>query len=232
MWTRSLWIAPLLLAGCGISTEPPYNPTFGDAPPVIDRTNHGDYLLVGSAEALVDAHDADGTPRGTWAYEGMTGPEIELVDRFDRSYGFTQLDQGRVEVRRRTGGTFRMRMGDRETQPADIWDGNPSHTFEPFRFASFGKIDAVPNPAPGPTTLRFPTGGFLWTRLVVEGDPAFGSPVRFRRTLFDDQLDAGDHAFVWDGRDAEGDPVPPGLYRARVWVSTMGWLWHEYLVVQ
>jgi len=42
--------------------------------------------LVGSAEALVDAHDADGTPRGTWAYEGMTGPEIELVDRFDRSW--------------------------------------------------------------------------------------------------------------------------------------------------
>lgn len=232
MMTRGILIALVAcLAGCEAGTAPPYNPGFGDAPPEIDRTNHGDYRVVGSAVALVNTHDAAGQPTGELRYTALEGPAVEMLDAFDRSQGSRDLEDGRVEFRRTIGGTFRLRLGDRETDPVSIWDGNPRHEFPPFTFASFGKITVTPNPTSAPTVVRFPTGGYFTVRLVVEGDPSFGSPVPFQRTLLAGPLDAGDHAIPWDLRDGEGRRVPPGIYRARLYVSTMGWLWHEYLVV-
>jgi flagellar hook assembly protein FlgD len=36
------------------------------------------------------------------------------------------------------------------------------------------------------------------------------------RTLADDALDAGVHAFAWDGRTAGGDAVAAGVYFAKL----------------
>ena len=68
-----------------------------------------------------------------------------------------------------------------------------------------------PNPSRGVTTLRWSLAtaadGTLELRDVAG---------RRVRTLARGTFAAGEHAQTWDGRDATGRPVPPGLYFARL----------------
>lgn len=68
-----------------------------------------------------------------------------------------------------------------------------------------------PNPAPHGTTLRF--------SLVTEGDGTLGIFAidgREISTIHRGRIAAGRHELDWSGRDAEGRPVLPGMYFARL----------------
>ncbi len=72
---------------------------------------------------------------------------------------------------------------------------------------SFWLAPASPNPSPGVT--RFRVGS------PVKGPAAlriYGADGRLVSTLTEGMLEAGVHAFIWDGRDAAGDACPSGTY--------------------
>ena len=72
------------------------------------------------------------------------------------------------------------------------------------------ELTAAPNPAGGTTRihLALPLPGRVDLRLYdITG--------RVRRVFVAARLPAGDHAFVWDGRDAAGLSLPPGEYFLR-----------------
>jgi hypothetical protein len=75
-----------------------------------------------------------------------------------------------------------------------------------------------PNPFNPVTSISFTvsdrTGSHAHTTLVIYG--VSGSVVR---TLVDQKLPAGESTFVWDGRDASGEPVASGVYFYRLTVG-------------
>jgi len=72
-------------------------------------------------------------------------------------------------------------------------------------------LAAIPNPAPGTTTLRLETAGGHATIGVEVYDVAG----RLVRRLDHEARLAGIHEVSWDGRDGAGRPVPNGLYFIR-----------------
>jgi probable HAF family extracellular repeat protein len=71
-------------------------------------------------------------------------------------------------------------------------------------------LSAWPNPARGPVDVRFSLSRGARTRIAVYD-------IHGRRVaeLADGAFSAGTHAVRWDGRDAAGQPVAPGLYLVR-----------------
>jgi hypothetical protein len=104
-------------------------------------------------------------------------------------------------------GTPRAQLGNGLIRVRDHVDVPPSPAARALALAA-----PWPNPAPGGAALRFaiPEGGAP-ARLVIHGLDG-----RRVRTLVDAVLPAGEHAAVWDGRDARGGSVAPGLYVARL----------------
>jgi hypothetical protein len=75
-------------------------------------------------------------------------------------------------------------------------------------------LEAFPNPAREASTLRF--------RIAADGDARIALyDARGRRLREWDRpaLAAGAHHVTWDGRDAAGRDVPPGLYFARLFAG-------------
>ncbi len=72
-------------------------------------------------------------------------------------------------------------------------------------------LRASPNPFGGQSTLSFRTRQDANVRLEI-----FDLSGRRVRSLWQGSVAAGRHAFVWDGRDAEGTRVAAGVYVARV----------------
>jgi hypothetical protein len=72
-------------------------------------------------------------------------------------------------------------------------------------------IRAEPNPFRSETTLRLavPQG----THVKLEISDVMGRRVA---TLKDDRLHSGNDSVTWDGRDAHGSPVAPGIYFVRI----------------
>jgi hypothetical protein len=114
-------------------------------------------------------------------------------------------------------GWFALRSGGEEL-PVNGWDGHSA----PLAFD--GSTDAAPAgpgnllaaPYPNPfnpsTTLRFETTAeqrFL--RLAIVDTAG-----RQLRLLVDGRFEPGMHSVIWDGRDAAGNPLPSGLYLARL----------------
>ena len=68
-----------------------------------------------------------------------------------------------------------------------------------------------PNPARGPARVTFEIPARQRVRLSV-----FDVGGRLVTTLVEAPLDAGPHAFTWDGRDSAGHVVSPGVYFYRL----------------
>lgn len=77
--------------------------------------------------------------------------------------------------------------------------------------ASFALYRNQPNPFGGGTTIRFDAPRATHVRLEV-----FDAQGRRVRTLADRAFEPGTHAIAWDGTDAGGRRVGPGVYLYRV----------------
>jgi hypothetical protein len=73
------------------------------------------------------------------------------------------------------------------------------------------QLAAAPNPFNPATQLDFALARAGRARLTIHAADG-----RLLASLVDADLPAGPHAFVWDGRDAAGRPVPSGFYLARL----------------
>jgi hypothetical protein len=71
-------------------------------------------------------------------------------------------------------------------------------------------LSATPNPFGVSTMLRLVLPKAARTRIEL-----FRPDGGRLRTLWDGALEAGPHVFTWDGRDAGGKRLPPGIYLAR-----------------
>ena len=88
----------------------------------------------------------------------------------------------------------------------------PSGITEPDpALAGVVQMAAWPNPASGPTQIRYRIVDPAGTRLSVVD--AAGREVR---VLTSRSQTAGDHTLVWNGRDGAGRPSPAGVYFARL----------------
>jgi len=59
----------------------------------------------------------------------------------------------------------------------------------------------------GVLTFRTPTAGLVSVNVVKEDGTVI------RRVVVGERLEAGEHTATWDGRDEQGRPVEPGIYR-------------------
>lgn len=75
----------------------------------------------------------------------------------------------------------------------------------------FGRSFGLPNPTSGPTTLHFELANAADVRVGI-----YDVGGRAVRDLGRTRLDAGGHAVLWDGRDADGFPVGSGVYFYRI----------------
>ena len=74
---------------------------------------------------------------------------------------------------------------------------------------SFGPVS--PNPLGSRSTVRFWTSGPTEAALTL-----YDVQGRLLRTLFSGRVPAGEHAVVWDGRNAYGQKLPAGVYFFRL----------------
>ena len=77
--------------------------------------------------------------------------------------------------------------------------------------AAVTRLSVGPSPFRSEVTVRFSLPAALPTEVRVVDVAG-----RRVRTLASGPLPAGEHALAWDGRDAQGAPVPAGLYLVRV----------------
>ena len=76
---------------------------------------------------------------------------------------------------------------------------------------AFRLIGATPNPFNPATTLRFSTA-----RAGVTTVKVFDTRGRLVRQLLAQDLVAGEHDLMWDGRNEQGRGMPSGVYLVRV----------------
>lgn len=86
-------------------------------------------------------------------------------------------------------------------------DAGPS----PSNPTAFAARPAAPNPSSGATTLSFDLPMPRHVSLAL-----YGTDGRLVRRLVDQDLGAGRHQAVWDGRDGKGRRVAAGVYFARI----------------
>jgi len=89
----------------------------------------------------------------------------------------------------------------------DIWTA----VLEEGAIPSLTLRAAYPNPFNPKTTIRFELAASAHARLAVHDLAG-----RLVRVLVDESLPAGEHAAVWDGRDASGARVASGVYLYRL----------------
>jgi hypothetical protein len=70
---------------------------------------------------------------------------------------------------------------------------------------------AYPSPTRGPATIPFSLERGAHVRLLV-----YDVAGRLRRRLLDQDLGAGAHRILWDGRDASGQRIAAGVYFLRL----------------
>ncbi len=163
------------------------------------------------------------TPVGGYPYRVRTGsipgPFPAETPAFSGTFDWTQVRfelgdvAGEVRLRFHFGGDGAVAaegwyIDDIEIVPGGL---DPSGTDEvtllPSRMALYR---SAPNPFPGAATgtqIRFdlPQAGHVQLQIFDPGG-------RLVRTLVDDGLTAGQHRFVWDGRDARAHPAVSGVY--------------------
>lgn len=89
-------------------------------------------------------------------------------------------------------------------ESSSVFDGEEGGVLAPDTFTLFQNY---PNPFNPETEIRF----FLDRRMRVELQ-VFNTLGQEVRSLMTDELDAGFHSVVWDGRDDDATPMPSGIY--------------------
>jgi choice-of-anchor B domain-containing protein len=172
----------------------------------------------------------------------VTGDGVALRWRLERD----AADRGRLEVQRArvtepgaTPGTFEWRAGldlgagswlDRDVEPGAEYvyrlllaAETGTHVLGVTRIslaapARSRLLGAAPNPFNPTTRIRFELGRAGAIEITIHD--ARG---RLVRRLTAGSLEAGEHALVWDGRDAHGAPQPSGIYlyevRSGAWTA-------------
>jgi glucose/arabinose dehydrogenase len=144
---------------------------------------------------------------GTWVpatFPGQPDPD-DFASNLSSPVDFAWGPDGNLWWLSREDSTYMHRTGAlHRIYPTMVLAADPP-VAEPVALA------AGPNPSTGPVTLRFsmPAGGAV--RLDV-----FDVTGRRVARVVDQTLPAGTHVMRWDGRDDAGEPVPAGVYLARL----------------
>ncbi len=104
--------------------------------------------------------------------------------------------------------------------------GSPQSLTDEHEAGYLSLTRPAPTPTRGATTFRLALASPSAVELGV-----FDATGRQVRSLFDGLLDAGAHALAWDGRDANGHEVAPGVYFVRA-VSAHGSAGERVVVVR
>ncbi len=114
-------------------------------------------------------------------------------------YAFTDTDP--------PGGAARYWLAELSRSGGVTWYGPASVEPAPVPRPRLRLAQNRPNPVAGTTRIAFATAEAGRVRLRV-----YDLAGRAVRTLVDEGLDAGDHEAAWDGNDAAGRRVGPGVY--------------------
>jgi hypothetical protein len=90
-------------------------------------------------------------------------------------------------------------------------EGEVSDGGVPASLPGFSFGPARPNPFTASTEIPYTIAQAGLVTITIRG-----SGNRLIRTLSAENRPAGSHLILWDGRDEQGDPVPAGLYTARI----------------
>ena len=180
----------------------------------VDSGNYGFYIVSDDlAPALADSAVAvvlaarGGTPPYVWEYVDPPPPGVTL-----------RSETGVLSGRPVAAGeyAFRVRCSDRgvprrsDTQRL-FWKITAPGDSSTAEIPAYAGVRALPNPAPRSVLLSFQGGGnapVSWRVYAVTGrEVARGESTR--------PNEAGEHAWVWSGRDAQGEQVPNGVYLVR-----------------
>jgi flagellar hook assembly protein FlgD len=93
----------------------------------------------------------------------------------------------------------------------DSATGSAAVALDPAAPVHTGFVQVAPNPFRPVTYLDVGVGTAGRVELRV-----YDAQGRSVRTLVTEILPAGIHRLAWDGRDAGGRPLPPGIYFARL----------------
>ena len=77
--------------------------------------------------------------------------------------------------------------------------------------APLALLPAAPNPTFGPTRIGVELARGGHSRVLVVSPSG-----RVLRELYQGELAAGSHAFTWNGRTSDGNPVSSGIYFFRI----------------
>ncbi len=207
-----------------------------DRGPMPRAAREGELFVLAESPALVRA--AYALPeslvlgcRGGWPSLNDTGGEDEFADRvriLDARGIPSDVVPYRAEYTERGGSIERLGAALPSASP-----GSWSESIDP-RAGTPGRPNSVQAPGPGETAgrlllaasrvLRRRPGAPVAPVVLAFGEVARGRRVRVfvhdllgrpRRRLVDGQRVLGGAAFIWDGRDDAGEPVPAGTYVAR-----------------
>lgn len=173
-----------------------------DAIHSIDLSSDGETLISGGADFTVRLWSvADGTLLQTYDQEcgyttntGAEGAPRVVFSPDDQLFAYGRND-GTIAVARNPF-----------APTTDVSSDFSGESISRLRLAP-----NEPNPLRTSTTLRFELAGARRSSLAV-----FDLSGRLVRTLLDQELAAGEHRILWDGRDEGGVPVASGVYWARL----------------
>jgi hypothetical protein len=128
----------------------------------------------------------------------------------DTLYAVTGKTPGQYWYRAR-GHNTAWNWGDKGPLEDVLVTGTGIAQERPARVAAATALAVEPNPVRGRTSVRYSLPQAGNATLAV-----FDATGRMVRTVVSERLSAGEHAFVWDSRDASGRLVPAGVYHVRL----------------
>jgi hypothetical protein len=153
--------------------------------------------FAGGKETRLFAEAIEALPEGDAAF--LEDKRTGAVARLDRGSSYRAVPYPGEELRE-----MRLAIGPAEELGAEGYESLLPET-------RFALERPFPNPARRGTTIRFAvpeTGNIRLQLFNIEG--------RLVRDLASGSLEAGEHIVSWDGKDARGREVAPGIYFFRL----------------
>jgi hypothetical protein len=162
------------------------------------------YSISGHVNAFVEGRDVNGDSTGFFLVEQPPGIKVVLTHE-GAAIDSELTDLGDFRFDYQPDGNYQVLVRQMDTVAVTI-SGSSVAAPETLEVASFGDIDAEPNPFDLAVRLRFTIAD---GRVLITIRNAAGDVIR---TLVDRTFSAGVHEFIWDAIDDNGDVVAPGLY--------------------